>query len=290
MVHKSLLYWILVVVGVVVSILIVFRSKPSVTDKDLYRKLGVRRFLYEDPGNYERRNDKLVATSEDVLLQEKRLSSSFRDKIPWCLPPNYGHLEMNGAFPSIKACRLEALVNTMKSNVKTFMLEFNKHKDKFVENPEKLGYGSQYGRIDINEGGIENFTETREILAQNSDYARTQEFNEYAQYNFMSTTFTVLYPGASIRPHFGPTNYKYRVHLCLDIDGVGGIVTAYGTRFWKKGEIFILDDSYLHAGFYEGTRPRVIIMVDIAKRGLNKSHVDDMLVTSETGHTTSPRP
>lgn len=62
------------------------------------------------------------------------------------------------------------------------------------------------------------FPETRKILGSSLDYVRTQAFNKYAKYNFMSTTFTVLYPGASIRPHFGPTNYKYRIHLCLGID------------------------------------------------------------------------
>lgn len=149
----------------------------------------------------------------------------------------------------------------------------------FMENPEKLECGGRYGRIIVNREGEEfgkEFNKNHKILEASVDYARTQVFNKYANNYFMATAFTVPYPGASIRPHFGPTNYKYRIHLCIDIDGVGGIVTAHGTRFRKVGQIFILDDSYLHAGFYNGTRPRVILMVDIAKPGLTPKHVDDI--------------
>lgn len=262
------------------------KAKPSVTDKYAYRELAIGpvlqsgSFLYENPANYERKCGKLVAISSQLQSQEKDLNSRFRDKIPWCLPPNFGDLEMKGSFPTAKDCRLEALCRMMKSNSMAFTSEFNEHKAMSVNNPEKLGYGNRYFRIDINEGDESMFPETRKILGSSLDYVRTQEFNKYANYNFLSTTFTVLYPGASIRPHFGPTNYKYRIHLCLDIDGVGGIVTAYGTKYWKVGDIFILDDSYLHAGFYEGTRPRVIIMVDIAKPGLKREHIDDMFATN----------
>ncbi len=260
------------------------RSKPSVTDKDAYHEAreaqGAMTGLYETPGNYERKNGKLVAVNPQLQQQEKHLNSTFRDKIPWCLPPTYGDLDMNGAFPSVKTCRLEALCKLMKENTESFTSEFNMYKQGFVENPEKLGYGNRYGKIDINEGDETMFTKTRRVLGSSIDYVRTQVFNKHAGYNVLSTTFTVLYPGASIRPHFGPTNYKYRIHLCLDIDGEGGIVTAYGTRYWRVGEIFILDDSYLHAGFYEGNRPRVIIMVDIAKPGLTLKHIENIFETA----------
>lgn len=282
---ESFYVWILLVCVVIV---VLRRRKPSVTDSEIYhnicflrRKLSAS-FMYENPSNFEIKDDKLVPTCVEIRSRETFLSSYFRDKIPWCLPPIFGGgLEMKGPFPSTKACRLEDLESLLKSNMVTFMTDFNDHRDQFVENPEELGYGNVYGRIDVNgDGNALAFAETRKLLGQDPDYARTQDFNKYAQFNFMATFFTILYPGASIRPHFGPTNYKYRLHICLDVDGVGGIVTAYDTRFWKKGEVFILDDSYLHAGFYEGTRPRVILMVDIAKRGLNQSHVDHFLQQS----------
>lgn len=273
------------IVALIVTLIVTYflrrqtNKKPSVLD-DVYRKYAIEpllllgTFMYENPDNYSVKNNKLVATSPRLVLAEKQINGNFRDKIPWCLPPTYGDLEMHGAFPSVRTCRLGALCDTMMRNLSTFRSEFNEHKDQFVKNPENLGYGGHYGRIDIRKG--RGFAKTREILGRSMEYNRTQAFNKYARYDFLSTTFTVLYPGGSIRPHFGPTNYKYRIHLCVDIDGIGGIVTAYGTRLWETGSIFILDDSYLHAGFYEGTRPRVIIMVDIAKPGLTFEHVDNI--------------
>lgn len=256
-------------------------QKPSVTDVQAYRKLAVVPItLYMNPFNYKRKRGKLIATSSQLVLMEKTINAKFSDKIPWCLPPTYGDLEMNGAFPSMKTCRLEALCRTMMENIDVFRKEFNANKAEFDENPEELGYGSRYGRIVLNDV-YAKFPQTRKVLDQSADFARTQRFTEYASGYVFSTMFTVLYPGASIRPHFGTTNYRYRIHLCLDIDGVGGIVTPYGTRFWKAGQVFILDDSYLHAGFYEGTRPRVIIMVDIAKPGLTFEHIDCVLKDTE---------
>lgn len=260
-------------------------NKPSVKDNKFYHKLSqkplllLESYIYENPDNYTKKNGTLIATSHQLLLAEKTINASFRDKIPWCMPKTYGDVEMNGAFASIEICRLKALCRTLKENIEVFTLEFNAHKDQLIENPERIGYGGRYGRIIVNREGkefSEEFVKTRKILNTSADYTRTQMFNKYANRYFMATVFTVLYPGASIRPHFGPTNYKYRIHLCIDIDGVGGIVTAYGTRFWRVGQIFILDDSYLHAGFYDGTRPRVILMVDIAKPGLTPAHVDDI--------------
>ncbi|CAM9498531.1 unnamed protein product [Ectocarpus sp. 4 AP-2014] len=144
---------------------------------------------------------------------------------------------MYGPFPSARTCRLEALCTTTTKNADSFRADFNEHKTLFLKDRENLRYGGIYGKIDIRQGPW--FTKTRRVLATCAEYVRIQAFNDYAGYDFLSTTFTVLYPGGAIRPHFGATNSKYRVHLCLDIDGTGGIVTAYGTKFWEDGSIFI---------------------------------------------------
>lgn len=181
--------------------------------------------MYEKPDSYTRKHGKLVATSSRLLLAEKQINASFRDVIPWCMPPTYGDVEMKGAFPSIETCRLQALCSTMTKNIGVFTAEFNAHRQ-------------VHGVIIVNLAGEELSEEfkTRKILEASADYARTQVFNDYANKYFMATAFTVLYLGASIHPHFGPTNYKYRIHLCIDIDGVCGIVTAHGTRFWRVGK------------------------------------------------------
>lgn len=281
-VPQVVLFLAMVIVGYCMRRRYVVLRQPSVTDRRAYHKMTSSELhMYLIPSNYERKRGRLVATSPQLVAKEKKLNASFSDKIPWCLPPTYGDLEMNGAFPSAKTCGLEALCRTMVENIDVFRTEFNANKAEFAENPENLGYGSRYGRIVVNDIR-DSFPRTCMILEASTDYARTQRFIDYASGGLFATMFTVLYPGASIRPHFGTTNYRYRIHLCLDIDGVGGIVTPYGTRFWKAGHTFILDDSYLHAGFYEGTRPRVIIMVDIAKPGLTFDHIDNVYKDTDT--------
>ena len=167
-------------------------QKPSVTDTQDYRKLAaVPMTLYINPLNYKRKGGKLIATSSQLVLMEKTISAKFSDKIPWCLPPTYGDLEMNGAFPSMKTCRLEALCRTMMENIDVFRTEFNANKAEFDENPEKLGYGSRYGRIVLNDVSAK-FPKTRKVLNQSADFARTQRFIEYASGSLFSTMFTVL--------------------------------------------------------------------------------------------------
>lgn len=107
-------------------------QKTSVTYKRVYHKLAMKRLyehedthMYENPLNYKRKGGKLVATSPQLVLMEKTINAQFSNKIPWCLPLIYGDLEMNGAFPSIKMCRLEALCHSMIENVDVFRVEFN---------------------------------------------------------------------------------------------------------------------------------------------------------------------
>ena len=276
-----------IIIAVVIIVIVLYRTrfnkKRSILNSHDYEYmkdfLKIHIYVYEDPENFTIKDDKLVCVSLEINDLEALFNHSFKDKIPWCLPPLYADLEMQGPFPTIEQCGLNSLCKTLKENLSVFMEEFNTGKDQFVENPEKIGYNNTYGRVDIN-GGT-GFDRTKEILNRFPQYKLAQMFNRYARYNFMSTTFTVLYPGSKIRPHHGPTNFKYRIHLCLDIDGDGGIITAYGTRRWVVGEIFILDDSYLHAGFYEGTRPRVILMVDIPKQSLKHTDVDRFIESNE---------
>ncbi len=275
-----------ILVFLFVACFVYFRMKelsrrPHVTNRQAYRQIVEEITLddgpasYENPDNYARTRGKLVATSPQLIAAEKKRQSALKNTIPWCFPSIFANLEMRGAFPTIKACRLEVFCRTMVANIDVLRQEYNQHKTLFESNSENLSYANHYGDVDVNKGE-DQFLKTRQILGASGHYARTQSFNKLARQNFMSTSFTVLYPGGRIRPHCGPTNYRYRIHMCLDIDGIGGIITPFGTRLWKVGEIFILDDSYLHAGFYDGTRPRVILMVDIAKPGLTPEHVSHM--------------
>ena len=64
--------------------------------------------------------------------------------------------------------------------------------------------------------------------------------------------FSVVEPGAWLRPHFGTTNAQLKLHLGLRIPGGNGtdrcatLRVDEHTRGWAKGEITMFDDSFEH--------------------------------------------
>jgi hypothetical protein len=64
--------------------------------------------------------------------------------------------------------------------------------------------------------------------------------------------YSALAPGATLRPHFGPTNTALKLHLGLrvpvDAEGVGcaAITVGGATRRWEEDGVLMFDDSFLH--------------------------------------------
>ena len=75
--------------------------------------------------------------------------------------------------------------------------------------------------------------------------------------------FSVMYPGTHIWPHVGPTNCRLRMHLGLDIPEGVSLRVADQTTGWKEGKFIIFDDSFEHEVWHNGTRLRLILIVDI---------------------------
>jgi aspartate beta-hydroxylase len=88
--------------------------------------------------------------------------------------------------------------------------------------------------------------------------------------------FSVLPPGAHIKPHTGPSNLRLRLHLALKIPGEQfRIRVANETKRWQQGRVTILDDSFEHEVLTPSLSPskqaltpdidkhRTILIVDI---------------------------
>lgn len=102
--------------------------------------------------------------------------------------------------------------------------------------------------------------------------------------------FSVMHPNTHVWPHCGPTNCRLRAHLGLKIDKNTSIRVATETRFgyhfalfhffsfgmflfqkkisfffrtWTEGNILILDDSFEHEVWHNGTTYRLILIVDV---------------------------
>ena len=79
-----------------------------------------------------------------------------------------------------------------------------------------------------------------------------------------------LEPGAAIRPHTGPTNRRWTLHLGLVVDAADVdriTLTVAGTAragAWVQGKVVLCDVSYEHDVVHAGARDRPASM---SKRG-----------------------
>ncbi|MFM9967071.1 MAG: aspartyl/asparaginyl beta-hydroxylase domain-containing protein [Burkholderiales bacterium] len=74
--------------------------------------------------------------------------------------------------------------------------------------------------------------------------------------------FSRLTPGTRIARHCGLTNVKLRCHLGLVVpDGCGLRVGDEG-RTWEEGKCLVFDDSFEHEVWHDGSRDRVVLIVD----------------------------
>lgn len=81
-----------------------------------------------------------------------------------------------------------------------------------------------------------------------------------------SAYFSIMAPGTIVRPHFGPTNFRIRYHLGLQVSNEDGawLQVANGMYRWHQGYTLAFSDAYKHAVRIdpEASR-RVVLIVDI---------------------------
>ena len=97
-----------------------------------------------------------------------------------------------------------------------------------------------------------------------------------------SVEFSLLIAGTRIRPHCGPTNHKWRMHLgvlippgetaSIRVGGLGNDATEAPAgggglprrRAWKEGKVLLFDDSFEHEVVNDSEEAaRVVLIVDV---------------------------
>jgi hypothetical protein len=74
-------------------------------------------------------------------------------------------------------------------------------------------------------------------------------------------------PGAVVKPHMGPFKGVIRLHIGLHIPPGDCWLSLDGKKhYWKEGEVFAFDDTYLHYGANETDEDRVILYVDLERK------------------------
>jgi aspartate beta-hydroxylase len=85
---------------------------------------------------------------------------------------------------------------------------------------------------------------------------------------FGAVYVSIVEPGTRIRPHCGPTNLRERQQLVLQSDPDARVRGGHEWRGYTEGECVVLDDSFEHEVVHDGTRDRVVLIVDTWHRGL----------------------
>ena len=69
-----------------------------------------------------------------------------------------------------------------------------------------------------------------------------------------------------LRPHCGEGNFRWVMHLGLDVPSGVAITVGGKTVAWEEGKVIVFDDSYLHSVEHNGDRDRVVLAMQVRSR------------------------
>lgn len=106
--------------------------------------------------------------------------------------------------------------------------------------------------------------------------------------------FSVLSPMSMINIHVGPSNNRLKLHLGLSVPSEEEAAMTIGgvRRGWRQGKVNILDDSFEHSVYHNGTQDRVILDIVIehpdhkGKLSTRSSHPDHKADTTRKSSVT----
>jgi beta-hydroxylase len=79
--------------------------------------------------------------------------------------------------------------------------------------------------------------------------------------------FSILEPGARIRPHTGPFKASIRYHLGLSCPPEAQILVDSRPYSWRDGEDVLFDDTYVHEVLNgSSAKPRVVLFCDVERQ------------------------
>ena len=86
--------------------------------------------------------------------------------------------------------------------------------------------------------------------------------------------FSLLAPGTSIPPHVGVNNARLVCHLPLVVPEGCWFRVGAETRYWKRGEAFVFDDTIEHEALNPSEELRVVFIFDVWHPDLTKVERD----------------
>jgi len=96
------------------------------------------------------------------------------------------------------------------------------------------------------------FPRIREVLTELAPYRAS---------SIGSCYLSRMGPKTEVKGHFGPTNARIRIHLCLECEGDAWIQVGDGAYRWTVGRAFCFNDAYWHS--VSVSLKRTILLFDV---------------------------
>jgi aspartate beta-hydroxylase len=93
-----------------------------------------------------------------------------------------------------------------------------------------------------------------------------------------------LHPGTHITPHCGPSNGRLRLHLGIKVPSHVKMRVGEREFVWEPGKCVVIDDSYEHEVWHNGSEPRIVLILDFLHPELDereRARIMSKLRTSE---------
>ena len=118
----------------------------------------------------------------------------------------------------------------------------------------------------------------REFLPHTSQLIESQKQVRLAM-------LSILEPGASIKPHWGPSKACYRYHMTIQCDQSGkAFISVDNIKYhWKEGEGILFDDTFEHFVENDTDNARVVLFCDIERQLLFPFNVVNKFLLNQVG-------
>lgn len=98
--------------------------------------------------------------------------------------------------------------------------------------------------------------------------------------------FSVLKGKTRIAEHFGPTNIKLRIHVCLSPSNGCTLRVGEQTKSYEENSIMCFDDSFSHSVYNSDDSERVVLLFDIWHPGLSSESIKRLLFSLQKARMT----
>jgi hypothetical protein len=99
--------------------------------------------------------------------------------------------------------------------------------------------------------------------------------------------FSMLRPGAHIRPHHGLFNFRLICHLPLVVPPGCTLRVGNQQRLWREGELIIFDDSMEHEAWNRSADQRIILLFEIWRPEISEGEREALTVLLEAAAITA---